>query len=174
MRSRWLLVSGLSVALASGAGFTTSASANPQATVPLAHLDCANQQSYDVYGVESNGFLNHASVGIIGGKGIAAKWFVGNDTGVLTISHNGGDVAVPYDNTFASAGGTESRRTPEPDLTRLTECSAPGEAYTDGGVLDQDLIDYLGLDPMYLGDSFTVAGTYTFTVYVNTVQLSHR
>jgi hypothetical protein len=169
-----LLVASLALALTTAAGVATSASANPQATVPLTHLDCANGQSYDVYGVDSNGFLNYSSVGITDGKGVAAKWFIGHDTGVLTITHDGQDVALPYDNTFGSAGGTESRRTPEPDLTRLTECSAAADPYTFSGIVDQGLVDYLGLDPIYLGDPFTVTGTNTFSVYVNSVQLLHR
>lgn len=170
------VIFGAAVATVMLIGITSGvASANPQATEPIATLSCDGGPDIYVFGVPNSGFLDHSPVGIIGGKGVVARWFEGTGSETIVID---GDDTSPHVSVggFEGPAGTESRRNPRPDLSRLTRCTSPEpEYYSFSGEVDEYLLEYLGIeDPSLIGADFTVEGEFSLTVYLNQVQLSHR
>ena len=160
----------LTAASAVGLG-AAPAAANPQATAPYGTFTCSDGRTVDIFGIAVPQFPTQ--VGFIGGKGAVARWFGVQDIGSVTIldgAHEGEVFA--NDNAFTGPAN-HSRRASLPDLSMLATCTGTDD-YSYHFAMDQESVDFLGLDSSYLGAQAHVEGTSSTTVWINPVQLAHR
>lgn len=147
------------------------AAPSAQAAPPSAQFDgtytCSNGQSYVVY------VSQHSLVGYIDGKGVAPRAF--QFTSQLSLEVQDG----PYSGDLIT-GGVESPLA-GPNNQPIRDVALKGTStcvQTFSGdiefVVDQEAVDFFGIDAKYLGS--TVSGTEdaSITVFITSSMLEHR
>jgi hypothetical protein len=155
------------VALGSIAVLAPGARAAP----PSAQFDgtytCSNGQSIDVF------VSNHSLVGYVDGRGVAPRAFQFISDVSLEVQDGAfaGDViSLGVDSGISGPSG---KPTNGQTLTGTSTCvqSFSGDIEF---VVDQGAVDFLGIDPKYLGSTVSGSEDASITVYVTTQQLQHR
>lgn len=160
---------------AAGAGLalaTAPVSAAPPGEVPLGVFHCSDGTTIAPVGKTVPGFM-HTAVGFLDGRAVAPRWFTGQESGTLTITNGefAGD-EVPFNVTWSEA--PNGRRAAAPNLTALVGCASDPAPNMFSLTLDQDAIDYTGIDSRYLGADADVDSTLVVSVHLGANQLAHR
>ena len=161
-------ISAMGVAL-----LTPPASAAPPNAADLGDLTCSDARTLQVDGVDLPHFPHQ--VGFVDGKGVVARWMHLFDSGSLTITATA--EVFPFD--VELWGPTNpGRRTTEPDLLRLVECTISFAGSNTITLTADDIAQLLALgvalDSTYVGAEATIEESGYETLYVDPVQLSRR
>lgn len=169
-RGRRLTIVGASAALALLIG--PAANATPPGDVPLGDFTCTDGSHISPVAKDVPGFM-HSTVGFVGGKAIAPRWFSGREEGTVTITSGPytGDT-LPF--ADSSSGPANGGRVTQPDLGALTRCSTGSVAESFSITIDQEALAITGIDPMYLWATADVVAIREFSVYLQPQQLAHR
>ena len=142
-----------------------------QAAPPSAQFDgtytCSNGQSIDVF------VSNHSLVGYVDGRGVVPRAFQFISDVSLEVqdgAYAGDVISLAVDSGISGPNGKPANGQ---TLTGTSTCvqSFSGDIEF---VVDQGAVDFLGLDPKYLGSTVTGSEDASITVYVTTQQLEHR
>jgi hypothetical protein len=142
-----------------------------QAAPPSAQFDgtytCSNGQSIDVF------VNNHSLVGYVDGKGVAPRAFRFISDVSLEVQDGAYAGDVISQGVDSGISGPSGKPTNGQTLTGTSACVKffSGEIEF---VIDQGAVDFLGIDPKYLGSTVSGSEDSSITVYVTTQQLQHR
>lgn len=155
--------------LAGSVAVAPAASAMP----PSAHVDgvytCSNGQSYTVYVTDNN-----SPRGFIDGKAVVARAFQFAESGTLTVvgGQFDGDV-IEFEATFGPAKNNGQVVKPSA-LKKTVTCTSSFSGPVEQRVLTAEDVQFLGIDPKYIGSTVTGSSVATITVYIGAQQLAHR
>jgi hypothetical protein len=143
-----------------------SAEAAPPTAQPDGTYVCSNGQSYFVFVNE------HSLVGYVDGRGVAPRAFRFTSHLSLVVQDGpyAGDVISADVDSGVTGPNEQPIRSPLVGTSTCVQTSSDQVEFT----IDQETVDFFGIDPKYLG--FTVIGTEdaSITVWVTTQLLQHR
>jgi hypothetical protein len=151
----------------------TPAVAGTDATVPLGTFICSDGTTIEPAAKDVPGFT-HASVGFIGGRAVAPRWFTISQSGTLVITGNSDYIndVVPF--TIDEGESPNGRATVAPDLSRLTACTSPEDFNEFDLTLDAETVGFLRIDAKYIDAEAHAEFTAQYAVYLSPNQLAHR